>query len=64
MYVRKVAQPKPPNVRKTDKIEGESHNELFKFASQELPEPKMPIVTSCVFEEVFDDIDASSLENT
>ena len=36
MYVRKVPQPKPPNVLKTDKIEGESHNELFKFASQEL----------------------------
>ena len=64
MYVRKVPQPKNPNVLKTDKIEGESHNELFKFASQELPEPKMPIVTSCVFEEVFDGIDASSLGNT
>ena len=64
MYVRKVPQPKPPNVLKTNKIEGESHNELFKFASQELPEPKMPIVTSCVFVEVFDDVDASSLGNT
>ena len=68
MYVRKVPQPKPPNVLKTDKtfskIEGESHNELFKFASQELPKPKMPIVASCVFEEAFDDFDASSLGNT
>ena len=65
MYVPKVSKPKPTDVLKTDKVfsefEGESHDGLFRFSSQELHNPKNPIVTSHVLDEAFDELDLSTL---
>ena len=61
MYVPMVSKPKPHNVLKIDKIFSETKSDLHVESSSGVP--KVPIVTSCVLEEVID-LDASSLENT
>ena len=61
MYVPKVSKPKPQNVLKIDKTFSETKSDLHVESSSR--EPKVPIVTGCVLEEVID-VDASSLENT
>ena len=67
IYGPKVAKPTPTFVDlfETEKefrgLVNESCNGLFKFSSQEFPKL---INTSCVFNEAFDDVDASSLRNT
>ena len=67
IYVPKVPKPKPTFVDlfETEKefrgLVNESCNGLFKFSSQESPKLKN---ASCVFDEAFDDVDVSSLDNT
>ena len=61
MYVPKVSKPKPHNVLKIDKTFSETKSDLHVESSSGVP--KVPIVTSCVLEEVID-LDASSLKNT
>jgi hypothetical protein len=61
MYVPKVFIPKPQNVLKISKTFSASKSDLQVESS--LGASKVPIVTSCVFEEAID-LDASSLENT
>jgi hypothetical protein len=61
MYVPKVSIPRPQNVLKIDKTFSVTKGGLHVESSSGVS--KVPIVTSCVFEEVID-VDASSLENT
>jgi hypothetical protein len=61
MYVPKVSIPKPHNMLKIDKTFSATKSDLHVESS--LGVSKVPIVTSCVLEEVIND-DASSLENT
>jgi len=61
MYVPKVSVPKSHNVLKIDKTFSAIKSDLHVESSSGVP--KVPIVTSCVLEEVID-LDASSLENT
>ena len=62
MYIPKVSKPKPHNVFKIDKTFSTIKSDLHVESSSGVP--KVPIVTSCVLEEAFDDLDASSLGNT
>jgi hypothetical protein len=61
MYVPKVSIPKPHNVLKIDKTFSATKSDLHVESS--LGVSKVPIVTSCVLEEVIN-VDASSCENT
>ena len=61
MYIPKVSKPKPHNVLKIDKTFSAIKSDLHVGSSSGVP--RVPIVTSCVLEEVID-LDASSLENT
>jgi hypothetical protein len=61
MYVPKVSIPRPQNVFKFDKTFSATKSGLHVESS--LGVSKVPIVTSCVFEEAIV-VDASSLENT
>jgi hypothetical protein len=61
MYVPKVSIPRPQNVFKSDKTFSATKSGLHVESSSGVS--KVPIVTSCVFEETID-LDASSLENT
>jgi hypothetical protein len=61
MYVRKVSITRPQNVFKSDKTYSAAKSGLHVESSSRVS--KVPIVTSCVFEETID-FDASSLENT
>jgi hypothetical protein len=61
MYVPKVSIPRPRNVFKSDKTFSATNIGLHVESSSGVS--KVPIVTSCVFEETID-LDASSLENT
>jgi hypothetical protein len=61
MYVPKVSIPRPQNVFKSDKTFSATKSGLHVESS--LGVSKVPIVTSCVFEETIY-LYASSLENT
>jgi hypothetical protein len=61
MYVPKVSTPSPQNVFKSDKPVSATKSGLHVESSSGVS--KVPIVTSCVFQETID-LDASSLENT
>jgi hypothetical protein len=61
MYVPKVSIPRPQNVFKSDKTFSATKSGLHVESSSRVS--KVPIVTSCVFEEAID-LDVSSLENT
>jgi hypothetical protein len=61
MYVPKVSIPRPQNVFKSDKTFSATKSGLHVESSSGVS--KVPIVTSCVFEETID-LNASSLENT
>jgi hypothetical protein len=61
MYVPKVSIPRPQNVFKSDKTFSATKSGLHVESSSGVS--KVPIVTSCFFEETID-LDASSLENT
>jgi hypothetical protein len=60
MYVPKVSIPRPQNVFKIDNTFSATKSGLHVESSSGVS--KVPIVTSCVFEENID-LDASSLEN-
>ena len=61
IYVPKMPKPKPSNVIKINKTFGIVNGDLHNGTSSGLP--KVPIVTSCVVEEVIY-LDSSSLGNT
>jgi hypothetical protein len=60
MYVPKVSIPRPPNVFKSDKTFSATKSALHVEFSSGVS--KVPIMTSCVFEETID-LDGSSFEN-
>ena len=61
MYVPKAPKPKPHNMFKIDKTFSTTKSDLHVESSPGVS--KVPILTSCVLEEVID-LDASSLDNT
>jgi hypothetical protein len=61
MYVSKVSIPRPQNVLKIDKTFSATKSGLHVESSSGVY--KVPIVTSCIFQEAID-LDAFSLENT